>query len=141
MHPGRYIFVCRYCTPTSNTSFACTWRDANNDARVHNCLRNVYSSCIHVIPSCPLNHPSRSVFLHCYYIQNASLATMLSLEFKVYIRCSQVIVCLMLCSPSNLLSAKGSFRPKMVLLLGERSNIYINPISPVEIAMGTFSSA
>jgi hypothetical protein len=55
LHPGRYIFVCRYCTPASKTSFACARRDASNDTCVHYYLRNIYSSCIQVIPSCPLN--------------------------------------------------------------------------------------
>ena len=55
MHTGRYIFVCRYCTPAIKTSFARAWRDASNDTRVYYYLRNVYSSWIQVIPSCPLN--------------------------------------------------------------------------------------
>jgi len=48
-------FVCRYCTPAIKTSFARAWRDASNHTRVYYCLRNVYSSWIQVIPSCPLN--------------------------------------------------------------------------------------
>ena len=55
MHLGRYIFVCCYCTPASKTSFTCAWRDASNDTRVYYYLRNVYSSCIQVIPPRPLN--------------------------------------------------------------------------------------
>jgi solute carrier family 39 (zinc transporter), member 9 len=49
VHPGRYIFVCLHRTPTIITSFACGWRDATNDTRIHYCLWNVCSSCIQSI--------------------------------------------------------------------------------------------